>query len=352
MIDVGHMWRLFHGLGLFSSMTLLAGGCGVEVGNPGADEDEASIAIQLTSDNSTAGLDLVSSFSLTDSSNALPTFQDFQLGIQEIILFGENQGKNVKAVVVGLDNFVSITAEGEEFVPQFSAKNVPAGTYDVLQVRFTSTQPVVFTRPDGRRELVEVDSGFSEGFYIPVSLDFTSSESQEVVVTLDLESSLTADPNNSDRFRFKPRGSAHSPGFRVKTSGQTSLEGAVVACAYAHSLEADPRAPRSFPKGDSKPPPVSDGSGEIRPRPIFANRDEIERDETFDCPNAFARSRVRQGEYVFKNLKPGIYEIRVFSSDGSYVDVEEPLKIRPKPGRSKKQRLRQFREVPSTTDSL
>jgi hypothetical protein len=306
------MTHVFGGL-LFGFAAALATGCGVEAGNPGDKPKTGTVLVTFARGQE----GVASSFKLALESVELRTADD--------------------AVAAPL----TLTAESIELVDSdggdveaASGDAVPVGEYARMVVALKEDTPFTYKDLDGGERTVGFEGDESRAFYVEDDVIVTEGEITELVVDLDTRRSLVHPDDAPDRLVFRPHG-AMGRHRGLGYVGKKTVTGGTVVCAYLYAMlppppHGEPPEGMSGP-GGRPPPPPPPGPGMLSGK-VFATKDDVVKDETPECDNAFRIAPVDEsGNWRFDHLLPATYDFRAFLGDGTFTDVEEGITLMPPP---------------------
>ena len=285
--------------------------CGIEVGNPSDDNDtkkgtlSISFAKETVRDQARLSLDLAALdlISIDDDSiiaSLSPT-------IKNIELFG-------------------LADESEALVAE--SKAIPIGVYKRIAVRLNGDEPIHYHDFEGVKRPIRIADDSSGSFYIDQNFEISEGQTTSLLLSLDPYRSIH-ESNSSKGLVFKPQGDLRQHDRSLNYSTKTSLADARWACAYAYDLQIPrPTPPRARGAGRkhlfARPP--FPGIPTTR-RVTFATKDDVMKDETSKCANAFAKAPVVDGAFEFRHLLPARYSLRLFRSDGSFDDSAQDFTL-------------------------
>lgn len=302
------MKRLMVAALYYSIMT----GCGVEVGNPGGDEpDKGTLNIFFAREPvveaeslslSLASIDLVS----TDSQDTVASLSP---EVSDVDIFGLTESDQIKVA---------------------ESTDIPTGIYGQVVIQLNQESPFKYRDRDGEEKPVRFEEQSQRAFYVQQDFEIITGETTTLVLSLDPYNSLAKTDENG--FIFRPRGDFRPKRHFIKHSGETDFENAEWVCAYAYAVEEIPKPPRW--EGDPNatlppppgPPPGHPGPGVID-RITFATKEDVVKDATSLCANAFTKAPVVEGKYEIRNLRPATYTLRFFDESGGFQDGIEEVVI-------------------------
>ncbi|RZA12393.1 MAG: DUF4382 domain-containing protein, partial [Proteobacteria bacterium] len=220
--------------------------------------------------------------------------------------------------------------ESSDTVMVAESVTIPIGSYQQIAVRMGSQKPIRYRDASGRDHNVNLEDSASTSFYVAQTYEVKEGETTSILVNLDPYRSIqTSEQGN---YVFRPKGDARDPQRGTDYKGTTVVSNAKWVCAYAFSANSSPEqyGPRPSPDGKGPPPPRGP---EVEGRKTYPSKNELMKDTTDACDNAFAKAPVQNGRFELRHLLPATYALRVFTAPDSYQDIAEDLRIdaRPRP---------------------
>lgn len=293
------------------AVSLFLSACGVEAGNPGTtkpDTKKGGVAIRIAKQ-----LDLKSSMLSLSLSSFRLAQQDNE--IAEI-------SPNLKEI-----NLFTNTTDDEPIVAE--SNDVPVGSYSDIIVQLASTDPVIYRDEEGRESPVDLDDPAVPIFKVNEEFEVGDGEKIEIVLNIDPYRSLIDEQTDKKRFKFRPQGHSHRRGRGLRYDGETSVLGASWVCAYAFDARPLKTKRKSRGHDESRDDTNSKKPRFLGERTIFDRLEDVKKDESKSCPNAFAVAPIVEAKYHLRQLIPATYHLRFFKQDGSYEDSNAPIKLRP-----------------------
>lgn len=294
-------------LGIFLALSVTH--CGVEAGNSGP-KKQGSVKIyfaqEALSGNESLSMQLASLDLYTDSETSTASLTP---SVESVDLFGLTESSSV------------VVAE---------SSSIPVGSYQNIAIRLSGEKPIRYRDSSGQEVSVELDDASIQSFYVEQSFEVSENETTSIVLSIDPYKSLSRNSGAPDRFVFKPRGDARPPEGDVPYLGSTTIANASWVCAYAYSVSI-PGPISPFPRDGGRLTMAfgPDFGPRVEDRPSFSTKDDLVKDETDSCDNAFTKAPVLDGKYELRHLLPGAYSLRVFTSTGSYVDLDQDIVLDP-----------------------
>jgi len=285
---------------------LLLTGCVIEAGNP----------------NGITG-DLKISWDGNDTSLGLVDSGSFEIFIDSVILYNDSDGSNLSTTLKPTHESINILKN--ETIEFATSSEVTPGTYNNIVIIMKDSNPFKY-KPDGSNEKpVRFEDSGSKAIYISGSYVIEEGQEEEIVISLDLSNSLS---ESGDGFIFKPRAGAQRRKLGVAYSSTVNFDGGEFICAYLYDVIAPPKSRRK-PTRRFKQRPAPPSGFKASTRPEFSSAEDVIKDETDKCDNAFERRPVVNNAFEFRHLKPGTYDFRVFKEDGSFEDIESEIRLTP-----------------------
>jgi hypothetical protein len=282
--------------------------CGVEAGNPVDSDPKAGLVqIQFATVDDIFGdsfvLNLADlSISSTNDSGEAEVIESLELTTTEVELFALS------------DDAGSETDVG--------TSTVTVGSYNVITIGFDEAKPLSYQATGEDPQIIAFSEDGIGSINLAETIEIAEGETTTIILNFDPRNSLTGD-NKAD-FKFDPMVASHKKGFKSSYEGSTDVANATSVCAYLYSPIHPPkgeRGPKPGRASGKRPPPPKGRKGKAgRPPKMFESADDVVKDETKLCENAFQRVRVIDGVYHFRHLVPGTYDFRIFAEDGSYTD--------------------------------
>lgn len=292
-------------LGIFLALSVTH--CGVEAGNSGP-KKQGSVKIyfaqEASSESESLSMQLASLDLYTDSETSTASLTP---SVESVDLFGLTENSSV------------VVAESSA---------IPVGSYQNIAIRLTGEKPIRYRDSGGQEISVDLDDAAVQSFYVEQSFEVSEGQTTSIILSIDPYKSLSRNSGTPDRFVFKPRGDARPPEGDVPYLGSTTITDAKWVCAYAYSVQL-PGPINPFPRDGARLNFGPDFGPRVEDRPSFSTKDDLVKDETDACDNAFAKAPVLDGKYELRHLLPGAYSLRVFTSTGSYVDLEQDILLEP-----------------------
>ncbi len=283
---------------------LLLTGCVIEAGNPNGVTGD----LKISWDGNGSSLGLVSSGS-------------FEIFIDSVILYNDADNSNLSMTLKPTHESINILRN--ETIEFATTSEVIPGTYNNIVIIVKDSNPFKY-KPDGSNEKpVRFEDSGSKAIYISGNYEIEEGQSEEIVVSLDLSNSLS---ESGDGFIFKPRAGAQRRKFGVSYSSTVNFDEGEVVCAYLYDAIAPPKRMGRIAKRFKKRLTPPSGFKAFT-RPEFSSADDVVKDETKKCDNAFERRPVINNSFEFRHLKPGTYDFRVFKEDGSFEDIETGVRL-------------------------
>jgi hypothetical protein len=292
-------------------------GCGVEVGNPGKKGGSGTTTATGSIDISFAKEAVVASERLSLNLSGF----DLLTGDDNSIV-SSLSAKSSQVELMGLADDQSSTSIVAE------SSTIPVGVYDRILVRLLSDEPIQYRDRSGGSRTIKFDDAPNHAFYVDHPFEITEGQTTSVAISIDPYRSILTSPDSQD-ITFKPRGGARRNERGQDYKGTTTTTDAEWVCAYAYNLGPMPHPGsdrrRELPKLGTKGPT----GPSVENRKDFAGKDSIVFDTSNACENAFAKVPVASGRYELRHLPPGSYALRIFKSDGSYIDDETDIDLKP-----------------------
>jgi hypothetical protein len=299
----------------FVALLLLFQGCVVEVGNPEKPDDGSS------------GEGGKGKLSIDVARGTHPSVQQVYLALTSITLLG-----SAEPVVIDLagSERAALIGDDASSVALVTTTDVPAGRYSgmILQLDDGSRSAVVLSEDDERK--LQLKNAEDTEIAVTSDIAVPADAATQVTLKIDLSRSLAlpSDPE-SGPVTFDPMILLLHMPVPSKIQGTVLLAEATTVCAYLYELLPPPPPPPGMEDLPPPPPPRSPRGVSAKRPPMFETRQDVIKDESPECPNAFATATVRSGAFVIGLLPPAHYDLRVFTKDGSYTDLADAVALRP-----------------------
>lgn len=303
------------GKGLVALTIILLSGCVVEAGNPSSKKPKqgsVSLYFAKTLDTSNQNLQLnidnvdVSSSTSTDQASSFSLTPDQK----EVEIFSLKETDDTAVV---------------------NSKPANAGVYDQIAIHLSSQKPVSRRDSNGADSPVDTDQIADNTFYLSQSFEIKEGEETQVIIRLDGHRSLVL---GDGHVAFHPMGNFFPRNFGQDYEGKAPSAEFNWVCAYAYGISPPPRGGmmRETPIGKpNMPPPQHLGhfgrAFAALPPKSFATKDEVKKDATSACDNAFVKAEVVGQNFKLRHLPPGNFSFRFFKSDDSFEDASADVTI-------------------------
>ncbi len=311
--------RLFAPISLL--LILFGAGCGVEAGNPDTGDQPKTGKVSL---NFARVFDIQG--------------QSFKLALTGAELRSGNGAAAVTSSLNPATDSLELfgLTDDQSSVLAASSDTVPVGTYDHIYVKLNGKAPVSYTTDGGDARSIGFGSEGQSAFKVQQTVEVKEGETTDLVVSLDARRSLVHpdDDDDPNHLVFRPRGGAERRDHGLDYEGSVgATSGGAFVCAYLYAAITFSPPAEMHPDGDGD----SDGPGneppkgpDLDPRPTYPTLDDVVKDTTDECPNAFDRTRVEaDGSWRFHHVRPGTFDFRLFKTDGSFQDLAGGIVLTP-----------------------
>jgi hypothetical protein len=289
---------------LTSLFMLLAMGCGTHVGNP---EEEASTGGPVM--NQPRSPDERVTFALAHGSYDPASKLDIYINSLSI---RSSSSENDEA------GWISIPLDSSEPIDLLSFKSgdfyniagsgaIPDGVYSELRLVLDPEQAAVMTLKDGSVHQLKVPSGSESGIKIKGDIIIDGEQDNIYVMKFDLERSIIRIGADAVDDRGNP-GRGQPP---IDPPGLGRLQDSNTPTYLLQPVVQLVRERESGGISGESP------NGNL----VCVYQDIAEADEEPSCESAIATGRVKNGRYHLPFLPQGVYDMRIFDSNGNYEDV-------------------------------
>lgn len=309
-------------------ISIFLSSCGIEIGNPkpSGGDGETKNNLQI---------------SVIKETNSFA--KQFKLNIEsvELQLKTESEEESTTALQLAESKVELLTDNDEENEAAITKESeVLVATYSGVRITLNSESPFEFTDREGNSRKVFFEDNTIRSFVVPQQISVFEGDAQKVLLDFDLRRAFRKAQENSEDFIFRPRSEVRKRKFALPYAGEVDAEDGAVVCAYLYDRvklpfeKLPPPPPPGFPPPGPPPPFMGDESGKPRPgsfevkrRPIFETKEDVIKDTTAECTNAFAIADVKDKKFKFDFLPPATYDFRLIKNDSSYEDLEEDVRL-------------------------
>jgi len=257
--------------------------------------------------------------------------EQLTLGLEELQLVGPRVEEVIQALVPKTAdlNLFADQEKPDDVSQEITSAEVPIGDYQQVVFRLKADLPAQYADRAGKKRKVRWEDPTSNSFAVSTSFSVTEGEKTEVFLNLNGYQSIQGS-EGADEVVFKPRGDFKKRGMEQKISGPLPAPGIQWVCAYLYNSQVKPGAPLAKPsQKDGKTLNLKKPHGpRMEERTVYETRAQINFDTQYPCKNAFEQAPVRGEEYRLRQAPPGMYAIRFFKTDGSFIDLEKDLEIK------------------------